>query len=318
MSESTNQDSSERDSRIEKLVDEFVHACRLGDLISRDEIVAANPELEPELSRRLVFAESLVEAFQKAESEQTTQLPPRNVSERLRCPHCGNIVQVVDDSDEITCGGCGSSIDRDEEATHVYSPSSTRIAHFDLVDRVGRGGFGVVYRAKDTRLNRDVALKIPRRGHFGTKEEEDRFLREARSAASLKHPNIVQVYEVGTERGSHYIATEFIDGRNLSDVVKAQLLDFRRTATLLAKIAAALDYAHNHGVIHRDVKPANILVDANDEPYLADFGLARNDEPAITVTRDGEVLGTPAYMSPEQAAAEHSRLDRRSDIYSLA
>ena len=317
MSESTNQDSSERDSRIEKLVDEFVHACRLGDLISRDEIVAANPELEPELSRRLVFAESLVEAFQKAESEQTTQLPPRNVSERLRCPHCGNIVQVVDDSDEITCGGCGSSIDRDEEATQVYSPSSTRIAHFDLIDRVGRGGFGVVYRAKDTRLNRDVALKIPRRGHFGTKEEEDRFLREARSAASLKHPNIVQVYEVGTERGSHYIATEFIDGRNLSDVVKAQLLDFRRTATLLAKIAVALDYAHNHGVIHRDVKPANILVDANDEPYLADFGLARNDEPAITVTRDGEVLGTPAYMSPEQAAAEHSRLDRRSDIYSL-
>ncbi len=298
-------------------MDEFVRACRSGHLVSRGEIVAANPDLEPELSRRLVFAESLVGAIQKAESEETTQLPARGVSERLRCPHCGNIVQIVDDSRDVTCGSCGSGIESDERATEDYSASSVRIAHFDLIDRVGCGGFGVVYRARDTRLNRDVALKIPRRGYFGSTGEEERFLREARSAAGLRHPNIVQVYEVGSERGLQYIATEFIDGRNLSEIVKAQLLEFRKTATLLSKIATALDYAHENGVIHRDIKPANILVDAHDEPFLADFGLARNDEPAITVTRDGEVLGTPAYMSPEQAAGEHSRLDRRSDVYSL-
>lgn len=316
MTEPTEGSSSEHESKIEELVDEFVRARRSGDSISQAEIVSANPELEPALSQRLESAESLVAAIEKVETEETVHFGPA-VSERLRCPHCGNIVQIVDDTDDITCGSCGSGFSRDEEQTQQYSPSSAQIAHFELLERVGRGGFGVVYRAKDTRLNRDVALKIPRRGYFGTKDEEERFLREARSAANLKHPNIVQVFEVGTERGSHYIAAEFIDGQNLADMVKGQLLPFRRTATLLGKIAEALHHAHEQGVIHRDVKPANILIDAKDEPFLTDFGLARDSEPAITVTRDGEVLGTPAYMSPEQAAAEHSRLDRRSDIYSL-
>lgn len=316
MSESTDQ-PSERDRRIEELIDEFVRARLAGDSVRHDEIVAANPGLEPDLSQRLVFAESLVQAVQDADIEQTTQMPvhAHGRSERMRCPHCGNIVQIVED--EITCGSCGSSLSRGEETTEHYSPSSTQIAHFELLERVGRGGFGVVYRALDTRLNRHVALKIPRRGFFGTKDEETRFLREARSAANLRHPHIVQVYEVGTEQGSHYIAAEFIEGMNLADTLNSQQLDFRKTAILLEKIATALHHAHEHGVIHRDVKPANILLDAEGQPYLTDFGLARNDEPAITVTQDGEVLGTPAYMSPEQAAAEHSKLDRRSDVYSL-
>lgn len=316
MSDSTDQ-PSERDSQLDELVDEFVRARRSGDSVSREEIVAANPELEPDLSERLGFAESLVQAVQKAESEETVHLPAQGRSERLRCPHCGNIVQVVDDSEEVTCGSCGSSLGHDEEATQHHSPSSAQIGHFELIERVGRGGFGVVYRALDTRLQRQVALKIPRRGCFGTEDEETRFLREARSAANLRHPNIVQVFEVGTESGSHYIAAEFIEGMNLADVLKGQQLDFRKAAALLEKIAAALHHAHEHGVIHRDIKPANILIDANEQPFLTDFGLARNDEPAITITQEGEVLGTPAYMSPEQAAAEHSKMDRRSDVYSL-
>ncbi len=317
MSEPTDKNPSERDSKIEELVDEFVRARRSGDSVRLEDLVEANPQLEPELSDRLRFAESLIDIVHKTDVEETTLLPAIGCSARLRCPHCGNIVQVVEDSEEVTCGSCGSSISQEEEATRSYSPSSAQIAHFELVERVGRGGFGVVYRALDTRLQRHVALKIPRRGYFGTKDEEARFLREARSAANLKHPNIVQVHEVGTERDSHYIATEFIDGLNLAEVIKGQMLSFRQTAGCLEKIGSALHYAHEHGVIHRDVKPANILLDANEQPYLTDFGLARDSEPAITVTRDGEVLGTPAYMSPEQAAAENSKLDRRSDVYSL-
>ena len=219
MSESTDLGPSNREHRIEELVDEFVRARRSEYLIDRDEVVAANPDLEPDLSKRLAFAESLVRTVRRTESEKRTRRSARipNRAERMRCPHCGNIIPIVQDSNEVTCGSCGSTVDKRAEAALSYSPSSTEIAHFNLIERVGQGGFGVVYRAMDTRLQRVVALKIPRRGYFGTTDEEARFLREARSAATLNHPNIVRVYEVGTERGSHYIATEFIEGMNVAD-----------------------------------------------------------------------------------------------------
>jgi serine/threonine protein kinase len=173
-----------------------------------------------------------------------------------------------------------------------------------------------VWKARDKELDRTVAIKIPRQGGM-TAEEQEKFFREARAAAQLRHPRIVSVHEVGRDGDSVYIVSDFVRGVTLGDWLTGQQLTSREAAALCAKIADALHHAHEQGVIHRDLKPANIMMDYDGEPHLMDFGLARREAGEVTMTTDGQVLGTPAYMSPEQAEGEAHRADRRSDVYSL-
>jgi WD40 repeat protein/tRNA A-37 threonylcarbamoyl transferase component Bud32 len=186
-----------------------------------------------------------------------------------------------------------------------------------LTGVAGRGAFGTVYKAWDPEMNRAVALKVPRRGALATAEEADRFLREARFAVQLHHANIVRVYEVGTDEGVPYLVSEFIPGRTLADHLREHRPTPERAAEILAAVADGLEHAHQKGVVHRDIKPSNILLRWNEVPVLADFGLARQDGDELTLTLDGEVLGTPAYMSPEQARGGSHRVDARTDLYSL-
>jgi hypothetical protein len=163
-----------------------------------------------------------------------------------------------------------------------------------------------------------VALKVQRAGSFVTQEEVERFLREAKSAAPLKHPAIVSLYETGrTADGVGYLVCEYINGETLEARLARGPLDPAQAAALAAELADALDYAHEHGVIHRDIKPSNIILDGRQHPHLMDFGLAKLDRPDGAVTSDGRLLGTPAYMSPEQARGTPARIDAKSDIYSL-
>jgi serine/threonine protein kinase len=252
---------------------------------------------------------------------------------QLCCPQCQNPIELADvpSNGEITCAGCGSSFHVDPYATRSQaSGAGKRLGKFELLSWLGQGAFGSVFKARDHELDRVVAIKVPRAGSLSSSGDSDRFLREARSVAQLRHPSIVPVFEIGQDSGVPYLVSEFVHGITLSDLLTSERLPPRAAAELVEEIANALDYAHKQGVIHRDVKPSNIMLEAPGKngalagapsrqyvPRLMDFGLAKRDTGDVTMTMEGQVLGTPAYMSPEQARGDSHAVDGRGDVYSL-
>jgi serine/threonine protein kinase/Tfp pilus assembly protein PilF len=188
---------------------------------------------------------------------------------------------------------------------------------YELLEEIGRGGQGVVYRARQKSLNRTVALKVIGLGPWATETHLRRFRLEAEAAARLDHPCIVPIHEVGERDGYCYFSMNFVEGGQLDEVTASESLPIRRAVELIAKLARAIHYAHEHGILHRDIKPGNILLDQQGEPRLTDFGLARLVETESTVTRTKEVLGTPSYMAPEQAVGETKKLTSAIDVYGL-
>jgi serine/threonine protein kinase/tetratricopeptide (TPR) repeat protein len=191
------------------------------------------------------------------------------------------------------------------------------LGDYELLEEVGRGGQGVVFRARQKSLNRIVALKVIGLGQWATSAHLKRFRLEAEAAASLDHPCIVPIYEVGERDGQCYFSMKFVEGGQLDEVVRHAPMSIRQAVELIAKVARTVHYAHEHGILHRDIKPGNILVDVKGEPNLTDFGLARLVESESTVTRTVEVLGTPSYMAPEQAAANNTKPMNATDVYGL-
>ena len=321
--------SDEREVRLRQAVADYVREVVLGRPVTPESWTEAHPELLPELAVELKKVQLIGLAYRRVleDSSATAVDPDEQLTEsywhsevstlHVRCPHCHNPVDISGDTSllDILCTTCGSSFSLlcDTMAT----PTLKRIGHFELVERLGIGGFGTVWKARDTELDRTVAIKIPRVGRLGTPDVEVSFFREARAAAQLKHPGIVSVYEVGREGDTIYIVSELVRGVSLSEWLTAAKPTAREAAELCAKIADALHHAHQAGVVHRDLKPSNIMIDLAGEPHIMDFGLARRDVGEVTVTIDGQMLGTPAYMSPEHARGEAHQADRRSDIYSL-
>jgi tetratricopeptide (TPR) repeat protein/tRNA A-37 threonylcarbamoyl transferase component Bud32 len=273
---------------------------QVSDLVSRF------PQFKDELPNRLIAG--------------TTIQPLRRFPLRVNCPHCRNPIGVVAESaeQEVLCPSCGSSFRLDPDRAQSWSKDKLpTLGKFELIEAVGRGAFGTVYRARDSQLQRIVAVKVPRSGQLATDEDEDRFVREARNVAQLQHPGIVPVYEVGRSETFPYIVSEFVEGITLADALTARRFSFRESAQLVAQVAAAIGHAHAQGVVHRDLKPSNIMLTADGTPRVMDFGLAKRDAGEVTMTVEGQVLGTPAYMSPEQASGQAHHVDGRSDVYSL-
>src|SRR5438128_484724 len=191
------------------------------------------------------------------------------------------------------------------------------LGDYELLEEVGRGGQGVVFRARQKSLNRTVALKVISLGQWASKAHLKRFRLEAEAAARLEHPGIVPIHEVGERDGSCYFSMKFIEGGQLDEIVRREPMPIRQGAELIAKVARTVHYAHEHGILHRDIKPGNILLDANGEPHLTDFGLARLVESESSVTHTLEVLGTPSYMAPEQAVGNNAAISSVTDVYGL-
>jgi serine/threonine protein kinase/tetratricopeptide (TPR) repeat protein len=188
---------------------------------------------------------------------------------------------------------------------------------YELLEEVGRGGQGIVFRAWQRSLSRTVAVKIIGVGQWATNAHLKRLRREAEAAAKLNHPGIVPIYEVGERDSTYYFSMRFVEGDHLDDVVSRGPISARQAAELIAKVARTAHYAHEHGILHRDIKPGNILLDANGEPHLTDFGLARLVQHGSTVTGSLEVMGTPSYMAPEQAVGNNAAVGSATDVYGL-
>ena len=219
---------------------------------------------------------------------------------KIRCPHCRDPVEVLDDVtlSDISCTTCGSRISIFADETVNYRPEQPQtIENFRLIEVVGRGHFGCVWKAKDEELDRIVAIKLPRAGHLD-EDEIQQFFREARAAAQLSHPNIVGVHEVGREDGNVYIVSDFILGATLKEWCNAKPISSHDAAELIAEVADALFHAHQQGVIHRDLKPSDIMIDGDGKPHVTDFGLAERDAGEITMTVQGQILGTPGLHEP--------------------
>lgn len=211
------------------------------------------------------------------------------------------------------------SFDSGKRLANKLKRGSVRLGRFELLSELGVGSFGYVFKAHDTQLDRFVALKIQRAGTFATNEEVERFVREALSIARLKHPGIVTVYDtIRSDEDICYLVTEYVDGESLEEKMKSSEWSFEECSNLIAAIGDSLHYAHENGIVHRDVKPSNVLIDRLGKPHLMDFGLAKRDfESNDTMTSLGRIMGTPAYMSPEQASGDSRNVDARSDVYSL-
>ncbi|MDG2014484.1 MAG: serine/threonine-protein kinase [Pirellulaceae bacterium] len=286
------------------------------DFQSRNKSIESQLEAAPNDLKKMLFDELLGIEIELLASQGAA---PQKADYVERFPKMA--LQIEEVFERI---GNKSIPDSSLDTIAVQSPSNNpgagapveTIGRFRIVDVLGQGGFGIVYKAHDDQLDREVAIKVPRSNLMLETKIQNAFLEEAKVLAGLDHPHIVPVYEVGTdERFPFFIVSKFIKGESLNGYIKSNTAFHpMKQAALIASLADAAQHAHERGLVHRDIKPANILLDADEQAYLADFGLALKDK---DFGKGSDFLGTPAYMSPEQAGGESHRVDGRSDVFSL-
>ena len=292
--------------QIDQLVAEFGQEFREGHHPQIEVYLERFPELRSYLLEELIALEV---ALRRSAGQQ-----PQADDYHKWFPDDHDAIEAVFLSEAATSRTVDRRTTPDDTDTED-EPTAERLGRYQIRRRLGRGAFGVVYLAHDPQLDRPVALKVPRRQRLRTPEQIAKFVQEARTAARLKHPAIVTVHDVQEQEGWPYIVQEFIEGQDLAEWAARQRPSCQDVARLLAGVADAVGYAHQHGLIHCDLKLANVLMDTTGKPHVADFGLAIHE--SVQALHKGEVFGTPAVMAPEQVRGESHRLDGRTDIWAI-
>lgn len=296
----------DREERFDEICADFLDAVDGGHSFDKEQVLTANPDLAESLRNFFHDHERMagVLDMEDPEGDQNSAHPNKSSSR-----------QGVDQT--IALGDAAKQPSGFSAVESMSGQHGKRIADYELIEKIAHGGMGVVYKARQLTLNRVVALKMIRSGELADNEEVQRFRAEAEAAAQLHHPGIVPIYQIGVEGGQNFFSMAYIEGDSLAHRIREQALPPKVAAAYVMKVARAVHYAHEQGIIHRDIKPANVLLDADDNPMVTDFGLAKQIQSDHKLTMSGQVLGTASYMSPEQARGDQSQVGRRSDVYSL-
>jgi len=317
MSDHANHDKTRRE-KLDEVIGAFLVALDSGQKPNPAEWLAQYPDLCPELAEFFADRErvdALVEPLMVAAPEQVAEPTVSIAADRSYSS--GSSPQTAPGSTE---GARGDAMAPDDDGASIALPRGTRVRYFgdyELQKILGEGGMGVVYKARQISLNRPVALKMIKAARFASDDDLRRFQNEAEAVARLDHPNIVPNFEVGRFEDQHYFSMKLIGGESLDKRLKKYGADPRRAARLVAVVAGAIHHAHQRGILHRDLKPANILIDPDGQPHVTDFGLAKRVEGDGELTQSGAILGTPAYMAPEQASGTRGVVTTSTDVHGL-
>ncbi len=300
---------SEADDPIDEAFAAYLRSCDEGSVGSREEFLAQFPEMAEEL-KSLMDAADAIHRFTGASVADSGAV--------------GQAAAAADTVDVMVAGPDDSGDDPAATLPEAHRPKGDpgptlpyTLGDYELLEVIGRGGMGVVYRATQRMLNRTVAVKMIRGGMLACENDVRRFYTEAQAAARLHHPGIVPVYQFGHEAGHHFFSMALIEGTDLQRKINDGELPIEDAARYVRDVARALEHAHQNDLLHRDMKPANILIDQKDRVHITDFGLAKNLSTDSSVTGSGAAVGTPNYMAPEQAGGHSDRATRQSDVYSL-
>lgn len=301
--------ASTREERLHQVIAQFLDAVAAGDAPDRQQLLADHSELADDLQEFFDNNDRLRQIAVPWFSDAAA--PSQQEVDSPGATPCGS------DLPTIAYDGRGAIRTTAASPLSEQQPQGERFGDYELLEEIGRGGMGIVYRARQVSLNRIVAVKTILGDRLSTGADAERLRAEAESVAGLQHPGIVKTHEVGEHAGRHYFSMEYVESRTLFALIREALLSSKRAAEYARQIAEAIGHAHQNQIWHRDLKPSNILIDRNDRVRVADFGLAKRVQSDANLTMSGQIVGTPAYMAPEQAGAKRGKIGPRSDVYSV-
>jgi len=322
---------SEREIRISTLLAAFLKQEDEGTAVSRERFLKENSDVAEDLQILLEMADMIQEMAGPVSEDElgldsNSPLPDAASSKAPSSDHEANHeLKGSLDNGEETPTNQGDSVDFylpgdliPQVGKDSSMPEGFTFGDYQLLEVIGQGGMGIVYRAHQAGINREVAVKMIRSDRFHFDKDVARFYKEAQTAGSTQHPNIVTVFDIGNVSGRHYFSMQLIEGTDLAALNRESELSSRRITEILKDVASGVDAAHQHNILHRDLKPANVLVrEADGQAFVTDFGLAKQVENELELTQSGDTVGTPSYMAPEQARADETQMGPASDVYSI-